>query len=78
MEKNKFDAILHIIISALANKIMNEYNLTEDEAILTLYKTELYSMLEKEETKVWQYSNEMLFSLYSRELDTGILDLPEY
>lgn len=78
MEKAKFDAIFPIITAALVNKIAVENSLSEDEAIESLYESELYAELENEKTKVWQYSTEMLFELYRREKETGRLDLPEY
>lgn len=41
--------------------------MTEDEAIRCLYSSELYRDLENEETKVWQFSTETLYSLYKQE-----------
>jgi len=78
MDKNKFDAIFPIIIASLADKIMTEYNMPEDTALMNLYETELYTVLENEETKVWQYSVEKLFDLYKNEKQNGSLELPEY
>ncbi len=78
MDKNKFDAIFPIIIASLADKIMTEYNMPEDTALMNLYETELYAVLENEETKVWQYSVEKLFDLYKNEKQNGSLELPEY
>jgi len=43
-----------------------------------LYRSGLYAALEKEETKVWQYSTEKLYDLYLEEKQTGKLELPEY
>jgi len=78
MDKLKFDSIFPIIISHLTGKIAKETNLTEDAAIAELYRSGLYAALEKEETKVWQYSTEKLFDLYLEEKQTGKLELPEY
>ena len=78
MDKLKFNAILPMIIAALTDKIANAYNLDQDTAIQKLYATELYGYLEIEETKVWQYSVEKIFSLYQSETETGKLELPEY
>ena len=46
------------------------------EAFDKLYDSELYSVLEKEETKVWHYSVPKLFELWENELKTGKLKLP--
>lgn len=78
MDKNKFLAILPIITAALADRIAKTYNLDENIAIEKLYATTLYSYLENEETKVWQYSVEKIFDLYRQEVETGNSELPEY
>jgi hypothetical protein len=78
MEKNRFAAILPIVIGGLTNKIIEETHVSDDEAIDRLYSSELYAALENEETKVWTYSVPKLFDLYQSEMDTGKLDLPEY
>jgi len=78
MDKLKFDSIIPIIISHLTDRIAEETNLTEDAAIAGLYRSGLYAALEKEETKVWQYSTEKLYDLYLEEKQTGKLELPEY
>jgi hypothetical protein len=78
VDQNKFLAILPIITAALAEKIAKAYNLDENGAIEKLYTTKLYSYLENEETKVWQYSVDKMFDLYRQEVETGSLELPEY
>lgn len=78
MDKAKFDAVFPIIAAALADKIAIEGNIPEDKAIEALYTSQLYSALEDEETKVWQYSTEKLYDLYKKEKETGSLELPEY
>lgn len=78
MDKNKFNAIFPIIIASLADKIMINFNFSEDKALMELYETELYAALEKEETKVWQYSMEKLFDIYKNEKQKGSLELPNY
>lgn len=78
MDDNRFEAILPFITAALAEKVSISYNLDEDTSIKILYKTKLYSYIENEETKVWQYSIEKMFDLYKQEIETGSLELPEY
>jgi hypothetical protein len=78
MEINKFAALLPVLIGGLANKIIEETHVTEDEALNKLYSSELYSALENEKTKVWTYSVSKLFDLYQTEITTGELNLPEY
>jgi hypothetical protein len=78
MDKGKFDAILPIIAAHLADRISATENLPENETIELLYASQLYAALENEETKVWQYSTEMLYELYRAEKTNGKLELPEY
>jgi hypothetical protein len=51
---------------------------TSDEAFSLLYGSRLYCALDDEKTKVWHYSVEKLFSIFEEEMDTGIMELPEY
>ena len=78
METNNFDIVLQVISTGLVEKIITETGLNEDEAMEKLYYSELYSMLENEETKVWHYSVTLLYELYKDELTTGKLTLPEH
>ena len=78
MEKNRFAAILPVLIGGLTNKIVEETYINEDEAFNLLYNSKLYAALEDEETKVWTYSVPKLFDLYQEEITTGKLELPEY
>jgi len=78
MDKNRFAAILPILVGGLTNKIIEETGAAEDEAFDKLYNSELYASLENEATKVWTYSVSKLFDLYQAERNTGKLELPEY
>ena len=78
MDKDKFAAILPIVVGGLVNKIIDEMDVSEEEALDKLYNSELYTSLENEATKVWTYSVPKLFELYSTEISTGTLVLPDY
>lgn len=77
MDKNKFDSAFPIISSALAEKITAELNLSEKDAIIKLYSSHLYEMLEQEETKVWHYSTEKLYELFFEEMNSGDITFPQ-
>ena len=62
--------------SKRGNKIMELNDWSENEAIERFTSSKLYSYLEKEETKVWQYSSLMLAQLFNEER-AGRLSLPE-
>ena len=78
MDKNKFDALLPMIVAAFIKKIIEQKKLSHDEAFTRLYGSSLYLFLEDEQTKVWHYSVEKLFQLFEQEMNTGKLELPEY
>jgi hypothetical protein len=78
VEKDKFAVVLAIIVGGLIYKIIEETHVSEDEAFEKLYLSELYSALEREQTKVWHYSVPKLFDLFQKEINTGRLVLPDY
>ena len=77
-DKEKFEALLPLIVAALIQKIMERKKMSRDEAFSRLYGSGLYFFLDNEKTKVWHYSVEKLFQLFEMEMDTGRIDLPEY
>ena len=78
METNQFDLVLQTISTGLVDRIITETGLNEDAAIEKLFLSELYSVLEKENSKVWHYSVPKLYELWEYETKTGQLVLPEY
>ena len=78
MDKSKFAAILPVVVGGLVNKIIEEMNVSDEEALEMLYNSELYAALETEKTKVWTYSVPKLIELYQNEIKTGKLELPDY
>ena len=78
MEQNKFAAILPVLIAGLADKIIAETAMSEDEAFNKLYNSKLYEFIENEQTKVWTFSIQTLYQLYNAEQTTGVLDFPDY
>ena len=77
MSKEQFAAIMPYISADLAAVIAEKQGLPEEEAIKKLYSSELYSALENEETKLWQYSAQMLYSLFEQELSQGKIEYPD-
>lgn len=77
MGHEQFIAIMPYISSDLVGMIATKNNITESEAISKLYASKLYAMLEQEETKLWQYSTNMLYSLFEQEEKTGNIAFPD-
>ena len=76
MNERSFETLLYIVTANAVAKIMEINGWSENEAIERFTSSKLYSYLEKEETKVWQYSALMLAQLFNEER-TGRLSLPE-
>ena len=77
MSKEEFTAIMPYISADLVGLIARKNNISEEDAVLKLYNSKLYAILEQEETKVWQYSTEMLYSLFEQEEETGKVEFPD-
>ena len=77
MGQEQFAAIMPYISSDLVAMISEKQNISAEEAIEKLYNSKLYAALEKEETKVWQYSTQMLYSLFEQETETGKIEFPD-
>jgi len=77
MDKEKFGALLHIFISDLIQRIIEQKNMMQDDAISLFYNSKLYALLEDEKTKIWHYSTDKLFQLFEEEMTTGNFELPE-
>ncbi len=78
MSENQLAVLLPHMVSVVAGRIAEFYHVSDDEAIRQLYQSQLYAMLEQEETKVWQFSTVKLFELYKEEMENGVLDFPDY
>ena len=77
MPQEQFNAMLPPIFDSLVAMIAEKWNLTEKDAMMQLYQSSVYALLEKEETKLWHYSTEMLYALFEQEKTTGTLTFPD-
>ena len=77
MNPSQFAAIMPYISADLIGMIAEKENISENAAITKLYNSELYAILEQEDTKVWHYSTHMLYSLLKQEETTGKIEFPD-
>ena len=77
MGQEQFNAIMPVISADIVKMIVEKRSVSEKEAIKMLYASKLYAALEKEETKVWQYSTPMLYSLLEQEWNSGTIRYPD-
>lgn len=76
MNERSYETLLYSITANVVAKIIELNGWSENEAMERFTGSKLYCYLEKEETKVWQYSALMLAQLFNEER-TGRLTLPE-
>ena len=76
MEKISYETLLYSITSNVVQKIIDKYGWSENIAMERFVESKLYSYLEREETKVWQYSATMLATLFDEERE-GRISLPD-
>ena len=70
-------ATLAFITPGIIKLIMDNRGLGEEEAAELLYGSELYKVLEDEESKLWRLSFPILYDLLEDELTIGKITWPE-
>ena len=76
MSNNEFEDLLYTITANVVDLIMKKTGWNEDIALDRFVRSKIYSLWEKEETKVWHYSATMIAQLFEDER-SGNLVLPE-
>jgi hypothetical protein len=70
-------SVIAMITPGIIKLLMENRNLSLEDASDTLYNSELYKALEDEETKVWRLGYPLLYDLLEEELATGKITFPE-
>ena len=76
MNERSYETLLYGITANVVEKLMELNDWEEDVSLERFTSSKLYTYLEREETKVWQYSALMLAQLLNEER-AGRLVLPE-
>lgn len=77
MEKQKFEAMLVLLVPQIVNLITENCSLDEVTAHREFYDSKVYALLEQEETKLWHLSALTLFNMFEEERRTGTILFPE-
>ena len=77
MNAEKLSALLSILNPAIIQLIIKNKGLTNIEATKLFYNSEVYAMMENEESKLWHLSPLTLYELFEEELTTGNIKYPE-
>lgn len=73
----KFEAILILLVPQIIQLIIENYEIDEVTASREFYESEVYSLLEQEDSKMWHFSPLTLFNMYEEERKTGSFVIPE-
>lgn len=77
MNEEKFAAVMGILVPQIIGKIAAVHDYDELSATNQFYASQVYSLLEQEDTKLWHLSPLTLFHMFEEEVQTGQFELPE-
>lgn len=77
MDIKKIEAMLVLIVPQVVHLIAENYNMNEIDASRLFYESQVYEVLEQEDTKLWHLSPLTLFNMFDEEKKTGKLSFPE-
>ena len=77
MDIKKFEAMLVLIVPQVVHLIAENYNMNEIDASRLFYESQVYEVLEQEDTKLWHLSPLTLFNMFDEEQKTGSFVFPE-
>lgn len=77
MDQKKFESMLVLLVPQVVQLITENYSCDEITAAKEFYVSEVYELLEQEDTKLWHLSALTLFHMFDEEKRTGIISFPE-
>ena len=77
MEQKKFEAVLALIVPQVIGVIIEKTGMDELTVTKSFYTSEVYSLLEQEDTKLWHLSPLTVYNMYDEEIRTGKITFPE-
>ena len=72
----EFEVILPLKVEGIVEQLIEKRAMLLPDALEYLYSSELYALLEQEDTKMWHYSTQMLLYLLDNEKKNGKLIIP--
>lgn len=77
MGEERFGAVMGVLVPQVIRLITENYPYDEMIAANEFYGSDIYALLEQEDTKLWHFSPLTLFNLFDEEKKTGSFELPE-
>jgi len=72
-----FEVLLPFKVEGIVEQLIENRKMSLQDALEYLYSSQLYALLEREETKMWHYSSQMLLYILENEKNIGELRLPQ-
>lgn len=77
MQDQKFEAIMTLLVPQVLSFIMQNYTVDEIAASKMFYESDVYAILEQEDTKLWHLSPLTIYTMFDEEKKTGKFEFPE-
>ena len=77
MKDEKFGAVMGILVPQVICLITENYAYDEMTAANEFYTSNLYALLEQEDTKLWHFSPLTLFNMFDEEKKAVSFTIPE-
>ena len=77
MGEEKFGTVMGVLVPQVIRLITENYSYDEMTAANEFYGSDLYALLEQEDTKIWHFSPLTLFNMFDEEKKMGNFEIPE-
>ncbi len=77
MEQKKFEAVMVVLVPQIILLIAENYGYDEVTASKEFYGSDVYALLEQENTKLWHFSPLTIFNMFDEEKKNGEFHIPE-
>ena len=77
MNSIRFPMILELKVAGLIEEFISFSDTSLQEALKIVYNSKVYEVLEREETKLWHHSPQLLLDCLIQEVKTGKPEFPD-
>jgi len=76
MNEEEYISFLALTTHPIVESIAQMQNLSKRKALDLFYNSNFYRIYERENTKLWHFSNVTLTDLLNQEITTGVIEFP--
>jgi hypothetical protein len=77
MDKKNISSVIAVITPGIIRLLIENRKINIEDASELLYNSQVYKVLEDEDTKVWRLGYPLLYDLLEEELTTGNISFPD-